>query len=102
MLCMILCLQTLLAMTAYAGLFCAPWLYKQFRTVIDMVVYDILHFVTLLLVNAERWAYALAALAAALTWQLLEPSDGAISASIVLRCTASGADRLTVLLWRLL
>lgn len=90
-------------MLAYAGLFCVPWLYKQFRVVIDKVVYDTLHFMTLLLVNAERWAYALAALAAALTWQLFEPADGASTgASLVVRCTASGVVGLGVLLWRLL
>lgn len=95
--------QTLLAMVAYAGLFCVPWMYKQFRTVIDKVVYDTVHFMTLLVVNAERWAYALAALAAALTWQLLEPADAAASgASLVVRCTASGAAGLSVLLWRVL
>jgi hypothetical protein len=98
----VFCLQMLLAMIAYAGLFCVPWLYKQFRTVIDTVVYDTVHFVTLLVVNAERWAYAVAALAAALTWQLLEPSDAAAGASLVVRCTASGVAGLSVLLWRVL
>lgn len=98
-----MCPQALLAMVAYAGLFCVPWLYKQFRTVIDNVVHDTVHFVTLLVVNAERWAYALAALAAALTWQLLEPSGAATTgASLVVRCTASGVAGLSVLLWRVL
>jgi hypothetical protein len=90
-------------MVAYAGLFCVPWMYKQFRSVIDKVVYDTLHFMTLLVVNAERWAYAVAILAAALTWQVLEPADAASSgASLVVRCTASGVAGLAVLLWRVL
>jgi hypothetical protein len=92
-----------LAMIAYTGLFCVPWAYKQFRSVIDKVVYDTLHFVTLLVVNAERWAYAIAALAAALTWQVLDPADAAGSGtSFVVRCTASGLAGLAVLLWRVL
>lgn len=95
--------QTLLVMVAYAGLFCVPWLYQQFRSVIDKVVCDTLHFITLLLANAERWAYAVAALAAALTWQLLEPADAATSGtSVVVRCTAAGLAGLGVLLWRLM
>lgn len=58
---------------------------------------------SVLQVNAERWAYALAVLAAALTWQLLEPAEAsAWGASLVVRCTASGVSGLAVLLWRVL
>ena len=93
----------LLAMLGYCGLFCVPWMYQQFRSVIDRVVYDTLHFMWLLLVNAERWAYAVAALAAALTWQLLEPADSTVTgASMVVRGTAAGVAGIAVLLWRLL
>jgi hypothetical protein len=91
-------------MLAYAGLFCVPWLYKQFRAAIDTVVYDTFHFLTLLLVNAERWAYGLAVAAAAVVWQALAPSpDNAAAgsgASLVVRCTAAGAAAFAVLLWR--
>jgi hypothetical protein len=89
-------------MIAYAGLFCVPWLYKQFKTAIDTVVYDTLHFVTLLFVSAERWAYALSVLAAALTWQALEPADASTGASLVVRGTAAAVAGLGVLLWRLI
>lgn len=89
-------------MVAYAGCFCVPWMYQQFRTAIDKVVYDTLHFLTLLLVNAERWAYAVAILAAALTWQVLEPAEPGSGASLVVRCTASGIAGIAVLLWRVL
>lgn len=46
-------MQTLLAMLAYTGLFCVPWLYQQFRVAIDRVVYDVLHFMTLLVVSTQ-------------------------------------------------
>lgn len=107
LLCVLLCVdvivQTLLAMAAYAGLFSVPWLYKQFRNVIDRVVYDTMHFLTLLLVNAERWAYAIAFLAAAVVWHLLEPTDSATTgASFVVRCTAAFLAGFAVLMWRLM
>jgi hypothetical protein len=91
-------LQTLLAMLAYAGLFSIPWLYSKFRPVIDTVVYDTLHLLTLLVVHAERWAYGLAALAAALVWQLMSSEDG--SGSLIVQGSAAALAGLAVLVWR--
>ncbi|WIA22271.1 hypothetical protein OEZ85_004591 [Tetradesmus obliquus] len=90
--------QTLLAMLAYAGLFSVPWLYSKFRPVIDAVVYDGLHLLTLLVVHAERWAYVLAALAAALVWQMMASADG--SGSLVVQGSAAAGAGLAVLVWR--
>uniref|UniRef100_A0A383WN01 Reticulon-like protein n=1 Tax=Tetradesmus obliquus TaxID=3088 RepID=A0A383WN01_TETOB len=90
--------QTLLAMLAYAGLFSVPWLYSKFRPVIDAVVYDGLHLLTLLVVHAERWAYGLAALAAALVWQMMASADG--SGSLVVQGSAAAGAGLAVLVWR--
>jgi hypothetical protein len=114
--------QTLLAMLAYAGLFCIPWLYRQFRGTIDVLVCDVAHFLTLLLANAERWAYALAAGAAVLAWHVLAPGAGAgageglaglggsggsgglmsAGASLVVRASAACGAAFSVLLWRLM
>jgi hypothetical protein len=90
--------QTLLALLAYAGLFSVPWLYSKFRPVIDTVVYDTLHLLTLLAVHAERWAYGLAVLAAALVWQLISSEDG--SGSLVVQGSAAALAGLAVLVWR--
>lgn len=95
---MLPCPQTLLAMLAYAGLFSVPWLYSKFRPVIDAVVYDGLHLLTLLVVHAERWAYGLAALAAALVWQMMASADG--SGSLVVQGSAAAGAGLAVLVWR--
>eukprot|EP00879_Flechtneria_rotunda_P003072 GHRR01003292.1.p1 GENE.GHRR01003292.1~~GHRR01003292.1.p1 ORF type:complete len:691 (+),score=319.24 GHRR01003292.1:284-2074(+) len=88
--------QTLLAMLALCGLFTIPWLYSQFKQYLDNVVYEVVHFLMLLVVHAERWAYALAVLAFALVWQLMESEEG----SLVVRGSAAGLAALTVLVWR--
>eukprot|EP00878_Enallax_costatus_P015386 GHUV01016117.1.p1 GENE.GHUV01016117.1~~GHUV01016117.1.p1 ORF type:complete len:710 (+),score=275.29 GHUV01016117.1:103-2232(+) len=88
--------QTLLAMFAYLGLFTVPWMYNKFKHTIDTVVYETINFLTLLVVHAERWAYALALLAGGLVWQLLESEEG----SLVVRATAAALAATAVLVWR--
>lgn len=89
-------MQTLLAMVAYAGLFSVPWLYNKFKRSIDALVCEAVHFLTLLLVHAERWAYGLALLAAGLVWQLLDSEGG----SLVVQGSAAGLAAVAVLVWR--
>lgn len=89
-------LQTLLAMFAYLGLFTVPWMYSKFKHTIDTVVYETINFLTLLVVHAERWAYAVALLAGGLVWQLLEREEG----SMVVQGTAAALAATAVLLWR--
>lgn len=81
---------------AYAGLFSVPWLYNKFKRSIDTVVYETMHFLTLLVVHAERWAYGVALLAGGLIWQLLESEEG----SLVVRGSAAGLAAMAVLVWR--
>jgi len=94
------CLQTLLAMLAYAGLFTVPWCYYRFKPLIDAVVYDFLHLVTLLVMHAERWAYVVAAVAAVGVWQLLATEDG--QGSMVVQASGASAAALAVLGWRVM
>lgn len=93
---LLLLLQTLLAMFAYGGLFGVPWLYTKFKRHIDTLVYDCMHFLTLLVVHAERWAYGLALVAAAVVWQLMESEAG----SVIVQGSMAALAGLAVLVWR--
>lgn len=89
-------MQTLLAMLAYAALFTIPWLYYQWKPTMDRFVYDVLHFVSLIVLQGERWAYVLAVVAALGVWSYLEQS----MSSLVVRASMSALAGLAVLIWR--